>query len=147
MLAAAIFLCTVAAVADGDTLRCSDGRVVSLHAVAAPDLGPCRRKESCGRADAQRSRAALARITLGKRLRCEPAASSPDGVTAWCSVAGADVSCAMYRGGWAIRVPERDRPRRLCRYRSLTPSWLLPDVPSADERRSIHSPFTIPGEF
>lgn len=128
MLAAAAFLCTVTAVIDGDTFRCAEGMRVSLHAVDAPELGPCRRGGQCPPADADRAKAALTRITLNKRLRCERVGGDSVDISAWCRVAGADVSCALYRGGWAVRVPERDRPRRLCRYRSLTPSWLIPEI-------------------
>ena len=126
MLAAALFLRTVVSVSDGDTFRCADGTRVSLQAIDAPELGRCRRGDECAPGDADRSKAALARIALNKTLRCEPTGRNDQGVTAWCTVAGADVSCALYRAGWAVRVAEQDRPRRLCRYRSLTPSWLIP---------------------
>jgi endonuclease YncB( thermonuclease family) len=126
MLGPAIFLCTVAGVTDGDTLRCADGTRVALHAIDAPELGSCPRGRDCAPGDPNKAKAALTRIALGKRLRCEQTGKIGNGVTAWCSVAGADLSCALYRGGWAVRLPHTDRPRRLCRYRSLTPSSLLP---------------------
>ncbi len=128
MLAAALFLCTVASVADGDSLRCEDGTQVELHAIDAPELGGCRKGRPCTDIDPRKAQAALTRITLGKRLRCEPTGKIDGRVTAWCRVAGADVSCAMYRGGWAVRIAQTDRPRRLCRHRSLVPVNFLPNA-------------------
>lgn len=112
MLSAAIFLCTVVSVTDGDTFRCADGTRVRLQAIDAPEAGPCPRGRGCTPGDPRKSRAVLTRIVLHKKLRCERTGKSYDRVTAWCSVAGADVSCAMYRGGWAVRLPQYDRPRR-----------------------------------
>jgi endonuclease YncB( thermonuclease family) len=126
MLSAALFLCTVASVTDGDTFRCADGTRVALHAVDAPALGGCRRSEECAEVDPRKAKAALTRITFGKTLRCERTGQSKGLVTAWCRVAGADVSCAMYRGGWAVRIAAVDRPRRLCRHRRLVPVDLVP---------------------
>jgi endonuclease YncB( thermonuclease family) len=126
MLNAAIFLCTVASVSDETSFRCADGLRVRLHAVGLKEAGPCQRGTDCTRLDARKSKAALGRIVLNKKLRCEPTSRNGDRVTAWCSVAGADVSCALYRGGWAMRLAQHDRPRRLCRHRSLTPTHLLP---------------------
>ena len=128
MLGAALFLCTVTAVADGDTLRCADGRRIGLHAIDAPDLHGCRADRPCAAVDPAQAKAALTRIALGKSLRCESAGKRDGVMTAWCRLAGADVSCAMYRGGWAIRIAQVDRPRRLCRHRSLVPVNLLPNA-------------------
>lgn len=128
MLSAALFLCTVASVTDGDSFRCADGVRVALHAIDAPPLGGCGTSEDCARVDPAKAKAALTRITLGKRLRCERTGGKAGLVTAWCRVAGADVSCAMYRGGWALRVAHNDRPRRLCRRRSLVPVNFLPNA-------------------
>lgn len=36
-------------------------------------------------------------------------------VAAWCSVNGMDLSCAMVRGGYAVKLVQYDRERRLCR--------------------------------
>ncbi len=128
MLSAALFLCTVTSVTDGDSLRCGDGTRIALHAIDAPPLGGCGTSRDCARVDPARARAALTRITLGKTLRCERTGEREGLVTAWCRVAGADVSCAMYRGGWAVRVATSDRPRRLCRHRSLVPTNFLPNA-------------------
>ena len=125
MLAGAFFLCTVASVTDGDTFRCTDGTRVRLHAIDAPEMEPCRSGRVCVPGDPHKAKAALSRITLNKTLRCERTGKSYNRVTAWCRIAGADVSCAMYRGGWAVRLAKFDRPRRLCRYRSLTRSDLI----------------------
>jgi endonuclease YncB( thermonuclease family) len=126
MLSAVFFLCTVASVADGDTFRCTDGTRVRLHAIDAPEVRPCARGRGCDADTARKAKAALSRIVLDKSLRCERTGKANNVVTAWCRMAGADVSCAMYRGGWAVRLPANDRPRRLCRFRSLTPTHLLP---------------------
>ena len=128
MLDAALFLCTVAGVIDGDSLRCKDGVRVALHAIDAPPLDGCGKRGGCAAVDPGKARQALTRITLGKTLRCERTGKREGLVTAWCRVAGADVSCALYRGGWAVRVAENDRPRRLCRHRSLVPTNFLPNA-------------------
>ncbi len=128
MLAAALFTCTVASVTDGDTFRCGDGTRVRLQAIDAPEMNGCPKDRVCAPGNAQRSKEALTRLVLNKTLRCEPTGKSYSRVTAWCRLAGADVSCAMYRGNWAVRLAQFDRPRRLCRHRSLVPINLLPNA-------------------
>ncbi len=123
---AAFFLCTVASVTDGDTFRCTDGTRVRLQAIDAPEMDNCQKGRACAPGDPLKARAALGRIALNKTLRCERTGNSYNRVTAWCRIGGADLSCAMYRGGWAIRLAKYDRPRRLCRHRSLVPTNFLP---------------------
>jgi endonuclease YncB( thermonuclease family) len=115
VIAALIFLCDVAVVSDGDTFRCRDGRRIRLHAIDAPEIGRCRHGRICVRGDGQASRRALARMIGGRRLRCEDTGRSYDRVTAWCSLGAVDVSCAMVRGRWAVRLARYDRDQRLCR--------------------------------
>lgn len=115
MIAAALFLCTVAAVTDGDTFRCTDGTRVRLQAIDAPETRGCRRGRTCAPGDGQASKRALERMVADRTLRCERTGRSYERVTAWCSVGGVDVSCALYRGGWAVRVARYDRDNRLCR--------------------------------
>ena len=113
MILLATFLCTVAGVHDGDTLRCGSGTRVRLAGIDAPEVGRCPRYRWCAKGDAQASRRALERMTLGRTIRCEANGTSYDRVTAWCRAGGVDVNCAMVRSGFAIRRWDYDR--RLCR--------------------------------
>lgn len=108
------FLCLVTAVHDGDTLRCQSGTRVRLDGIDAPEIdrAPCRYR-SCAPGSAIASRDALRKMAMGKTLRCQATGRSYERVTAWCSVDGRDVSCAMVRGGWAIH--RWDRSQQLCR--------------------------------
>jgi endonuclease YncB( thermonuclease family) len=112
-----IFLCIVASVSDGDTLRCTDGTRVRLAAIDSPELpGHCRRGRHCAPGDPYAARASLTKLAAGKTLRCERTGKSWNRVTAWCRAGSVDLSCAQYRAGYAIRLPEYDRGRRLCRH-------------------------------
>lgn len=116
MLAGAIFLCAVAYVHDGDSLRCADGTRVRLHAIDTPEMpGACRPGRQCAPGDPYKAKAALEKIAAGKTLRCEKTGTSYNRVTAYCSANGVDLSCAMFRSGYAVRLPQFDRDRRLCR--------------------------------
>ncbi len=109
------FSCSTPRVSDGDTFRCGDGTRVRLAAIDAPEMpGSCRPGRSCVRGDALASRAALLRLVAGRAVRCEPVSQSYGRIVAWCSAGGADLSCAMVRGGHAIRYARHDRARRLC---------------------------------
>jgi endonuclease YncB( thermonuclease family) len=110
------FACRVVRVSDGDTLKCATGRGVRLAAIDAPEMpGSCQPGRRCAPGDPLRAKAQLARLTLGRIVRCEPVGRSYDRVTAWCSVGGKDLSCAMVKSGNAIRYARHDRERRLCR--------------------------------
>lgn len=113
-LAAAMFLCPVASVYDGDTLTCLDGARVRLAAVDAPEIRKCREGRICAPGDPKRSKARLEKLTLGRTLVCSPTGKSWGRIVAYCSVMGPDLSCSLYRGRYAVRVPEFDRDRRLC---------------------------------
>lgn len=116
MIAAALFLCTVASVHDGDTLRCMDGTRIRLHAIDTPEMpGACRKGRKCAPGNPYRAKAALERLALRKTLRCEKTGMSYSRVTAYCSIDEVDISCAMVRSGHAIRVAKYDQQRRLCR--------------------------------
>jgi endonuclease YncB( thermonuclease family) len=109
------FNCTVASVTDGDTFRCSNGVRVRLSAIDTPEMpGSCQPGRQCAPGDPYAAKAALARLISGKTVRCEPVGTSYNRVAAWCSVNGADLSCAMVRSGHAIRLSKYDRGR-LCR--------------------------------
>jgi endonuclease YncB( thermonuclease family) len=111
----AAFLCLVVAVHDGDTLRCQNGTRVRLAGIDAPEIGACPRYRWCAKGDAQASRRALEGMTLRRSIRCEPVATSYGRTVAWCSIGGVDISCAQYRGGFAIRRWDYDR--HLCKKR------------------------------
>lgn len=111
----AAFLCSVIAVHDGDTLRCRGGTRVRLEAIDAPEVGECPRYRTCAPGDALASRRALRRMALGKTIRCQGDGHSYDRIVAWCAAGGVDLSCAMYRGGYAVR--RWDYNHRLCRSR------------------------------
>jgi endonuclease YncB( thermonuclease family) len=114
--AADTFACTVTSVTDGDTFRCSNGVRVRLSSIDTPEMpGSCRRGRKCAPGNPFAARAALSRMIAGQRLRCEPVGRSYDRVVAWCSVGSQDLSCAMLRNGHAVKLPQRDRQRRLCR--------------------------------
>ena len=121
---AGTFTCTAISVHDGDgPIHClergADGKAIKirLQAIAAREIDEtCRDNQPCPAASAASARAALARLAVGHRLRCEPTGTSYGRVTAWCSTeAEVDLSCAMVRGGYALRWDRYDRDRRLCR--------------------------------
>lgn len=121
---AALFLCTVALVSDGDTLRCREldpttGKQirVRLSGIAAREMkhNRCAPNHPCPDASAQAARAALVRIVGGRRLRCEAVGRSFERTVAWCRTPAGDVSCLMVRGGWAAYWRKYDPQRRMCR--------------------------------
>lgn len=110
------FSCTVRYVTDGDTFRCSDGTRVRLSSIDTPEMpGSCRPGRDCAPGNPHAARAALERLIGGRTVQCEPVGMSYNRVAAWCSSNGIDLSCAMVRSGHAIRLPQHDRERRLCR--------------------------------
>lgn len=110
------FSCPVRHVTDGDTFRCSDGTRIRLSSIDTPEMpGSCRQGRQCTPGNPYAAKAALQRLIGGKTVQCRPVGTSNNRVTAWCSVGGVDLSCAMVRGGHAVRLPKLDRERRLCR--------------------------------
>lgn len=110
------FSCAVRYVNDGDTFRCADGTRVRLSSIDTPEMpGACRPGRACAPGNPHAAKAALERLITGRTVRCEPVGMSYNRVAAWCSVGGVDLSCAMVRSGHAIRLPQHDRERRLCR--------------------------------
>lgn len=114
----AIFLCFVTAVHDGDTFTCLNQQQrqwkVRLEAIDAPEIGRCPSWKHCTPGDAQASRRALSRMILHRSIDCKRTGRSYQRITAWCTTpAGADVSCAMHRAGFAVQRYDRDQ--RLCR--------------------------------
>lgn len=110
------FACTVRLVTDGDTFRCADGTRVRLSSIDTPEMpGSCQPGRACAPGDPHAAKAELHRLISGRTVRCEPVGRSYNRVAAWCSVSGVDLSCAMVRSGHAIRLPQYDKQRRLCR--------------------------------
>lgn len=110
------FSCTVQYVTDGDTFRCSNGTRVRLSSIDTPEMpGSCRPGRTCAPGDPHAARRALERLIGRRTVQCEPVGMSYNRVAAWCSVGGRDLSCAMVRSGHAIRLPQHDKGRRLCR--------------------------------
>jgi endonuclease YncB( thermonuclease family) len=101
------FTCTVAAVHDGDTLRCfergPDGRQirVRISGVDARELdGSCAPGHPCASAPPEAATAALERLASGQKLQCIPENMTYGRIAAFCvSAAGVDVSCAMLKSG------------------------------------------------
>ena len=110
------FSCSVAYVHDGDTFRCTDGARIRLSAIDAPEMpGACREGRSCAPGDPYKAKAALESMIAGRTVQCMPAGTSYNRRVAWCSVNGADLSCAMLRSGEAIRLTKFDQSGRLPR--------------------------------
>lgn len=108
--AAGPFLCTVAAVPDGDSLRCTERRNgrpirVRLSGIAAREVdGSCQPGHPCPAASASASTAALEALALGRTLRCTAVGKSYGRIAAFCrNSSGVDLSCAMVEGGYAAK--------------------------------------------
>jgi len=110
------FSCDVAYVHDGDTFRCTDGTRVRLSAIDAPEMpGACRQGRACAPGDPYQAKATLERMIAGRTVQCEQNGTSYNRVVGWCSVNGADLSCAMLRSGEAILLAKFDPLGRLRR--------------------------------
>ncbi|MGE0179006.1 MAG: thermonuclease family protein [Sphingomonas sp.] len=112
MLAA--FLCTVAWVADGDTMRCRGGQLVRLAGIDAPERGACPRWRRCVEGNGDAARRALIALARNRTFRCAPVGRSYNRVVAWCSADGRDLSCTMVAAGAARPWPRYWQPAR-CR--------------------------------
>ncbi len=114
--AATGFLCDVAYVNDGDTLRCKDGTRVRLHAVAAREADEtCSSGHPCPAASGASATAVLNRLAAGKTLRCEQTGRSYNRVTALCwTPTDEEVNCAMVRSGTTLVWESFNRQRALC---------------------------------
>ena len=111
-----MFSCAVRYVTDGDTFRCTNGTRVRLSSIDTPETsGSCRPGRHCAPGDPYAAKAALERLIGGRTVQCEPVGKSHNRIAAWCHVNGVDLSCAMVRGGYAIRLPKLDKARQLCR--------------------------------
>ncbi|MEJ7934466.1 hypothetical protein WG907_09385 [Sphingobium sp. AN558] len=110
------FSCPVAAITDGDTLRCADGTRVRLHAVAARESDEtCSVGHPCPDASGAAATAQLAALAEGQTLQCYPTGTSYDRVTAICrNQSDVEVNCAMVRTGTALIWPRFNRERAIC---------------------------------
>jgi micrococcal nuclease len=108
----ALLLCLVAAVTDGDSIRCQDGTRLRLAGIDAPEMSPCRRGRICAPGNAVASRDNLRRLA-GRSVRyrivdanlCRAGFQATDHygrrvVRAY--VGGIDLSRAQLRGGFAV---------------------------------------------
>lgn len=115
------FECTPTRVWDGDgPVWCSEGPRIRLSGIAARESdNTCRPNQPCPSASAEQSRDALVNLigrpvgvareghilVRGPALRCRSVGSAGGSRTAaWCvSPRSGDLSCAMIKGGWALR--------------------------------------------
>ena len=115
------FTCTPTRVWDGDgPVWCAEGPRIRLSGIAAREAdGSCRSNQPCPRASAEEARDALVRLigrpvgmsreghilVSGPAMECRSEGGAGGSRTAaWCvSPKSGDISCAMVRGGWALR--------------------------------------------
>lgn len=109
------FVCDVAFVNDGDTLRCRDGTRVRLHAIAARETdNSCSPGHPCPTASAAASTAALTRLA-GDRITCLRTGQSYERVTAIChNTSGVEINCAMVESGAAVVWERFNRQHPIC---------------------------------
>ncbi|MBK1970941.1 nuclease [Brevundimonas diminuta] len=100
----ASFSCRVTNVHDGDTLRCSDGTRLRLHAVAAREIDEtCSEGHPCPTASAAAARLELVKLAENRTLACHRTGKSYNRVTAICdNDEGVEINCAMVRSGTTL---------------------------------------------
>ena len=107
----ATFVCQVVRVYDGDgPLWCRSGQRIRIAGIQAPDFAsaePCRQHRPdyiCDDRAAERSRRIMARLTLRRRLVCQPVDRSYSRVVARCTLPdGRSLSCAAIASGAAVK--------------------------------------------
>lgn len=106
------FTCEVVKVHDGDgPLWCRSGQRIRIAGIQAPDFEsaePCRRAShpayTCDDQAAARSQRIVSRLTLGKRIVCQPQGMSYSRIVARCTLPdGRSLSCAAIAAGAAVR--------------------------------------------
>ena len=114
--AADLFVCSVASVHDGDTLRCAGGTRIRLSAIAAREIDEsCSPGHPCPDAGGAEARDGLRRLAGGKRLACLSDGSSYGRITAWCwRDDGTQINCAMIEAGLAVKWGRFDPTGRMC---------------------------------
>lgn len=110
------FTCQVSSITDGDTLRCSDGTRVRLHAVAARESDEtCRPGHPCPNASGADATAKLTELAMGQTLQCEQTGTSYNRVTAICRNENrVEINCAMIESGKALVWPRFNAERPIC---------------------------------
>ena len=99
------FLCLVAQVHDGDTLRCASGERIRIAGIEANELrGGCHLLR-CAAGTGIQAREIARQMLLGQSLRCQALGQSYRRVVASCQVAGRDVGCDLVRRGAAVEWP------------------------------------------
>jgi len=111
------FLCNVSSITDGDTLRCSDGTKVRLHAVAARESDEsCRPGHPCPSASGAAATAVLEQLAGGQTLQCEQTGTTYNRVAAICrNEQDTEINCAMVNSGTAVVWPRYNAERAICR--------------------------------
>jgi len=111
------FVCDVAYVNDGDTLRCQDGTRIRLHAVAARESDEtCSPGHPCPAASAASATAELRRLAANRTITCERIGQSYNRVAAICwTPADVEINCAMIRSGTTVVWDRFNRERAICR--------------------------------
>lgn len=110
------FECRVSSITDGDTLRCSDGTRVRLHAVAARESDEtCRSNHPCPTASGATATAMLRQLANGQTLRCERTGTTYNRVAAICrNEADTEINCAMVESGTTLLWPRYAADRAIC---------------------------------
>lgn len=110
------FLCDVSSITDGDTLRCSDGTRIRLHAVAARESDEtCKPGHPCPSASAASATAQLSQLASGQTLQCEQTGTSYGRVTAVCwNQQNTELNCAMVNSGTTLIWPKFNAQRPIC---------------------------------
>jgi micrococcal nuclease len=105
------FLCLVASITDGDTLRCSDGTRVRIAGIDAPEMpGHCNRGRICTPGDPYAAKASLSTIAQGKSLQCQAVGKSYNRILAHCYINGQSIGCIQVRAHMAVlRYSEKAR--------------------------------------
>ncbi len=113
---ASSFECQVSSITDGDTLRCSDGTRVRLHAVAARESDEtCRPGHPCPSASGAAATAMLRQLASGQTIQCEQTGTTYNRVAAICrNEADTEINCAMVNSGTALIWPRYNAERAIC---------------------------------
>lgn len=113
---ASSFECRVSSITDGDTLRCSDGTRVRLHAVAARESDEtCRPGHPCPSASGAAATAMLVTLASGQTLQCEQTGTTYNRVAAICrNEANTEINCAMIKSGTAVIWPRYNAEHSIC---------------------------------
>lgn len=107
-------ICNVVRVHDGDgPLWCRSGEKIRVAGIQAPDFTsaePCHRPAArrvaytCDDRAAARSQQIVERLTLNRRLTCQPVGTSYKRIVARCTLPdGRSLSCATIAAGAAVR--------------------------------------------